>query len=100
MCIEPKPKFERERELMHTSYQLRRRKWLGAIALMAFAIFAPAGAGQEYREPASNRAIGVPIDRFIGSWRNSEPVATHGNLVELAILNAGDPYNPGPPGAV
>lgn len=85
---------------MHTSYQLRRRKWLGAIALMAFAIFAPAGAGQEYREPASNRAVGVPIDRFIGSWRNSEPVANHGNLVERAILNAGDPYNPGPPGAV
>jgi len=57
-----------------------------------------AGA-QEYTEPESNRNVGVSIDRYIGSWKNSEPKTTHGNLIERAILSPGDPYKPGPPGA-
>ncbi len=58
------------------------------------------GPGQEYREPPSNARIGVSIDRYIGTWRSSEPTATHGTLIERAILRPGDPYQAGPPGAV
>ncbi len=56
-------------------------------------------AAQEYTEPQSNREVGVSIDRYIGSWKNSEPTTTHGTLIERAILSPGDPYKPGPPGA-
>ena len=55
---------------------------------------------QQYVEPPSNRQAGVSIDRYIGSWKDSEPVVTHGSLIERAILSPGDPYKPGPPGAV
>ncbi len=58
------------------------------------------GSGQEYREPPSNSRAGVSIDRYIGTWRNSEPTATHGTLIERALLRPGDPYQGGSPGAV
>ncbi len=58
------------------------------------------GSGQEYREPPSNNRVGVSIDRYVGSWRNSEPTATHGTLIERAILRPGDLAGAGPPGAV
>ena len=60
---------------------------------------APASA-QEYKQPASNTETGVSIDQFIGSWERSEPTTSHGTLIERAILRAGNPYQPGPPGAV
>ena len=40
------------------------------------------------------------IDMFIGSWKESMPVHTHGSLVERAILTQGDPFNPPTRGAV
>ena len=39
------------------------------------------------------------IDMYIGSWKNSFPVATHGTMVERPILTKGDPLNPAKPGA-
>lgn len=68
--------------------------------LMLALSFSTLGFTQEYREPPSNSRVGVSIDRYIGSWRNSEPALTHGTLVERAILRPGDPDQPGPPGAV
>src|SRR5579883_2807145 len=65
------------------------------LTFQAFAVSA-----QQYIEPPPNKEIGVSIDRYIGSWKNSEPVVTHGSLIERAILRPGDPYRPGPPGAV
>jgi mannose-6-phosphate isomerase-like protein (cupin superfamily) len=57
-------------------------------------------SAQQYIEPPPNKEIRVSIDRYIGSWKNSEPVVTHGSLIERAILRPGDPYRLGPPGAV
>jgi len=34
------------------------------------------------------------IDMYIGSWKESMPMHTHGSLVERAILTKGDPLNP------
>jgi mannose-6-phosphate isomerase-like protein (cupin superfamily) len=68
-------------------------------AVIFLAAFCSAVA-QQFTELPSNRDTGVSIDRFIGSWKYSEPVVTHGSLVERAILRPGDPYKPRPPGAV
>jgi len=81
----------------------RARQWLTLLTVILTGIpWACAGSAgaQEYVEPASNREIGVSIDRYIGSWRNSEPETSHGVLIERAILRPGDPYKPGPAGAV
>ncbi len=40
------------------------------------------------------------IDMYIGSWKESMPVHTHGSLVERAILTKGDPASPETKGAV
>ncbi|MFC1650251.1 cupin domain-containing protein [Candidatus Latescibacterota bacterium] len=40
------------------------------------------------------------IDMNIGSWMDSAPKSTHGNLVERDILTQGDPLNPPSKGAV
>ncbi len=72
-------------------------RWI--LRPLAAVLSSPLGsAAQEYTEPASNRATGVSIDRYIGSWKNSEPTTTHGNLIERTILSPGNPYQPGPPG--
>jgi mannose-6-phosphate isomerase-like protein (cupin superfamily) len=48
----------------------------------------------------SNEVAGVDIDRFIGFAENSPVHLSHGTLLTHSILRAGDPYNPGPSGAV
>ncbi len=40
------------------------------------------------------------IDLFMASWKESEPVITHGSLVERDILTQGDPINPPVKGAI
>src|SRR5260370_10227585 len=75
------------------------RRVVGMVAAILFASSWGVVA-QEYREPESNSQAQVSIDRYIGSWQDSEPTATHGSLIERAILKPGDPYKPGPPGAV
>ncbi len=78
------------------------RKKIGALSrgLILALFLSTVGRAQEYREPPSNRQVGISIDRYIGGWRNSEPSLTHGVLVERAILRPGDPAGAGPPGAV
>lgn len=39
------------------------------------------------------------VDMYLNSWKNSQPVQTHGTMVERAILTPGDPLNPPRPGA-
>jgi mannose-6-phosphate isomerase-like protein (cupin superfamily) len=77
-------------------------KGRGVVGMLAAILFAFSWGvlAQEYREPESNSQAQVSIDRYIGSWQDSEPTATHGSLIERAILKPGDPYKPGPPGAV
>ena len=69
-------------------------------ALAVFLIFGAQMSAQEYHEYPANRVTHVNIDQFIGSWLHSETDVTHGVLIERAILSAGDPHKPGPPGAV
>ena len=83
----------------------RRCAWPDCLALAALLLEAVLASqasafGQRYSEPASNRETGVSIDQYIGSWDKSEPRSTHGTLIERSILRPGDPYAPGPPGAV
>src|SRR6266705_1247483 len=48
----------------------------------------------------SNEAAGVDIDRFIGLAENSPVLLSHATLLTHSILRGGDPYKPGPSGAV
>jgi quercetin dioxygenase-like cupin family protein len=48
----------------------------------------------------TNEQNGVHIDRFIGNPINSPAHLSHGGLVTHTILSAGNPYEPGEPGAV
>jgi mannose-6-phosphate isomerase-like protein (cupin superfamily) len=77
---------------------LQFRVWILSAAMLFAAL--SSAVGQQFIELPSNRETGVSIDRFIGSWKYSEPVVTHGSLVERAILRPGNPYKAGPPGAV
>jgi mannose-6-phosphate isomerase-like protein (cupin superfamily) len=89
------------RQIMHRDQRTRQRLTLLAALLAVSLLACPwSGIAQEYAEPLSNREVGVSIDRYIGSYRNSEPEASHGVLIERAILRPGDPYKPGPPGAI
>ncbi len=87
---------------MSKKHRWRWQKCIGFAVLLAEALLDSQSRtiAQEYREPQSNREAEVSIDRYIGSWENSEPTASHGTLIERAILRPGDPYKPGPPGAV
>src|SRR3989442_1551709 len=49
---------------------------------------------------ASNEQAGVDIDRFIGYPVAKTAHLSHGTLLTHSILKAGDPYKPGPQGAV
>ncbi|MFC1651454.1 cupin domain-containing protein [Candidatus Latescibacterota bacterium] len=40
------------------------------------------------------------IDMYIGSWKESMPIKTHGAMIERDILTVGDPMNPPTKGAV
>src|SRR5262245_29654614 len=61
--------------------------------------FVTLGWSQQNTE-RSNEVAGVDIDRFIGFAENSPVHLSHGTLLTHSILRAGDPYNPGPTGAV
>lgn len=74
------------------------QKALLVVALSSF--FVGSLGAQEYKEYPANRLTGVNIDQFIGSWSHSETTITHGVLIERIILRAGNPEQPGPPGAV
>jgi mannose-6-phosphate isomerase-like protein (cupin superfamily) len=48
----------------------------------------------------SNEQLGIDIDRFIGYPVAKTAHLSHGTLLTHTILKAGDPYKPGPQGAV
>ncbi len=52
------------------------------------------------REHPSNQASGVDIDRFVGDPYKAFTRVTNGGLNARTMLRRGDPYNPGPMGAV
>ncbi len=52
------------------------------------------------REHPSNQVTGVDIDRFIGDPYKAVTRVTNGGLNARTMLRRGDPYNPGPMGAV
>ena len=78
---------------------LTRLAWSQAPAPQA----TPNNGGRGAAGPAnvrSNEQAGVDIDRFIGYPVNSPVHLSHGTLLTHSILKAGDPYQPGPSGAV
>lgn len=58
------------------------------------------GRGAPAANARSNEQAGVDIDRFIGYPVNSPVHLSHATLLTHSILKAGDPYSPGPNGAV
>src|SRR3954449_8952430 len=58
------------------------------------------GGGAPATNVRSNEQIGVNIDRFIGNPVNAPAHLSHGGLITHSILTAGNPYEPGAPGAV
>ncbi len=50
--------------------------------------------------PGLNEVEGVSVDRFIGQPKDQPVHLSHGLLLTHAILTPGDPYHPGPQGAV
>ena len=52
------------------------------------------------REIPSNQVTGIDIDRFIGDPYKAFTRVTNGGLNARTMLRNGDPYNPGPNGAV
>ena len=67
------------------------------LCLLCMMTFASIGWTRQER---SNEVAGVDIDRFIGVAENSPVHLSHGTLLTHSILRAGDPYKPGPSGAV
>ena len=67
-----------------------------ACAFLAAAGPAAVFAANALDGRAYDPAIDPDIDMFIGSWENSVPVNTHGNITERAILHPGegDPNKP------
>ncbi len=51
-------------------------------------------------EPPSNERVGIDIDRFIGDANTAPSRLTHDVMFTRSILRAGDPLQPGDPGAV
>ncbi len=58
------------------------------------------GAAQNLDGNPYKPGVDANIDMFMGSWKESMPQHTHGNLVERDILTKGDPLNPPTKGAV
>ena len=56
--------------------------------------------GDVPREIPSNQVTGIDIDRFIGDPYKAFTRVTNGGLNARTMLSHGDPYNPGPNGAV
>jgi mannose-6-phosphate isomerase-like protein (cupin superfamily) len=61
---------------------------------------APAPPPGPSKDEMSNEQAGVDIDRFIGSPVNKPVHLSHGTLLTHDILHNGNPYEPGPQGAV
>lgn len=82
-----------------------RKRLLAATLLAALWAAAPTAWAQEEnapvpREHPSNEASGVDIDRFIGDPYKAVMHVVNGGLTARSMLRHGDPYNPGPMGAV
>lgn len=74
-----------------------------AAGLAALAVGAGAQTPQNPpapREPPSNTETGVSIDRFIGDANKAAARISHDVMFVRPILRAGDPQQPGDPGAV
>jgi mannose-6-phosphate isomerase-like protein (cupin superfamily) len=69
------------------------------LLLLCMMMLASMGWSQQTTE-TSNEVAGVDIDRFIGIAENSPVHLSHGTLLTHSILRGGDPYKPGPSGAV
>jgi len=67
--------------------------------LLCVTAFVTAGWSQQNND-RSNEMAGVDIDRFTGFAENSPVHLSHGTLLTHSILREGDPYSPGPNGAV
>jgi hypothetical protein len=66
---------------------------LGTLLLLNFDY----GITQEYVEPQSNSGTRVSIDRYAGSWKDSDPVVTHSTLIERgSCIMQGDREGEGP----
>jgi mannose-6-phosphate isomerase-like protein (cupin superfamily) len=61
---------------------------------------APAAGPQRAPVVGLNEKEGVSVDRFIGHPADNPVHWSHGTLMTQAILEAGDPYHPGPQGDV
>ncbi len=59
-----------------------------------------AGAAAPQANRQTNEQLGVDIDRFIGYPTAKTAHLSHGTLLIHSILRNGDPYKPGPQGAV
>jgi mannose-6-phosphate isomerase-like protein (cupin superfamily) len=71
----------------------------GAVAGLATGALAQAPAPTP-REPPSNQQTGVSIDRFVGDASKAPSTVTLDTMLTQRILTAGDPQQPGNPGAV
>jgi mannose-6-phosphate isomerase-like protein (cupin superfamily) len=60
----------------------------------------PAAPNPVPREPPGNLETGVVIDRFIGDASKAPSTVTLDTMLSQRILTAGDPQQPGAPGAV
>lgn len=61
---------------------------------------APAGGPPAQTNRLTNEQLGVDVDRFIGYPTAKTAHLSHGTLLVHSILKNGDPYKPGPQGAV
>src|SRR5690349_9172603 len=52
------------------------------------------------KPPLSNEAVGIDVDRFVGSPLRSPVHVIDGVIFQRSILRHGDPYHSGDPGAV
>jgi hypothetical protein len=80
---------------------MRRSLWVGicfAISAMAKTGNTPAPPAQTPRE--SNEHYGVDIGRSMGYPVNKTVHLSHGTLLTHSILRRGNPYEPGPQGAL
>ena len=73
---------------------------LVSMVILAAICHAQQPSGPAWNIERSNEQSGVDIDRFIGRPENSPVHLSHGTLLTHTILANGDPYNPGPNGAV
>ncbi|MBU3077902.1 cupin domain-containing protein [Sphingomonas quercus] len=73
---------------------------LAMVAVPALAQQANPAPAPAPREPPSNETTGIAVGRFIGDANTAAPHVTHDVMFTRTILSAGDPLQPGNPGAV